>query len=381
MGPRDARQRIQRRAQPFIGSSSLGNPPGLPCTGVSTIVRRVWVERDETGGVVVDWTFAGTPATVDIAGGPTPDPDDHVHVTSVGADSSQFRFEGHEASPRYVSIRVRGGDEVVVAAPRRVTFEGLQNFRDLGGYRTSDGGHTVWGQIYRADALHKLTAADLIAFERLGVRVVYDLRGDKERATHPNPFEAIQLAVVGQQDDGEGRAVDPGVYRGTSDGERLLRDLYLGMLEHSGPLLGQLLTGLARSDHRPAVFHCHAGKDRTGIVAALILLVAGVSRDDILDDYELTRRYRTLDHQQDSFANLLEMGMSPEAAAGVLAAPRWAMEAAIDAIDVQYGGIDAYLSGPAGVARSSIAELRRALVTHASPRTDDPSHRRHGQRR
>ena len=327
-------------------------------------MRRVSVDRDESGNVVVEWTLAGPPATVDIAGGPTPDVGDHVYITSVDADASQFRLEGHGASPSYVSIRVQDGDDVTVAAPRRITFEGVENFRDLGGYRTADGGHTVWGQIYRADSLHKLTEADLITFERLGVRVVYDLRGDKERATHPNPFDAIQLAVIGQQTNGEGRAIDSALFRAASDGERLLRDLYLGMLEHSARLLGQLLTGLARSDHRPAVFHCHAGKDRTGLVAALLLLVAGVDRDDILDDYELTRRYRTPDHQQDSLSNLLEAGMSPEAAAGVLAAPRWAMEAAIDAVEAQYGGIEAYLTGPSQVDPSSVAELKRALVTH-----------------
>ena len=344
-------------------------------------MRHVWVERDETGRIVVEWSLDGTPRTIDIAGGPTPELGDHVHVTSVDPDSSRFRFDDHEVTPRYVSIRVRDGDDVVVAAPRRIAFEGVQNFRDLGGYRTVDGGRTVWGQIYRADSLHKLTATDLRAFEQLGVRAVYDLRGDKERATHPSPFDdAIQLAVIGQQTDGDGRGIDPDAFRATSDGERLLHDLYLGMLEHSAPLLGQLLGGLADPDRRPAVFHCHAGKDRTGIVAALILLVAGVSRDDILDDYELTRRYRTLDHQQDSFANLLEIGMSPEAAAGVLAAPRWAMEAAIDAIDAQYGGIDAYLNSAAQMSTSSIADLRRALVTPASP-TDRPSRGAAGQNR
>jgi protein-tyrosine phosphatase len=251
------------------------------------------------------------------------------------------------------------------STPRRVVFEGVQNFRDLGGYRTVSGGHTAWGQIYRADSLHKLTENDLHVFDRLGIRRVYDLRSDAERETHPNPFESVQVAVIGQKTTGDRRIVDPDLFRATSDGERLLGDLYVGMLEHSAPLLGQLLTGLAEPDHRPAVFHCHAGKDRTGVVAALVLLVAGVDRDDILDDYELTRRYRTLEHQQDSLANLLAAGMSPEAAAGVLTAPRWAMEGALDTIESTYGGIDSYLTGPAGMAAATVEQLRRALVAHA----------------
>lgn len=330
---------------------------------VDTIVKRVFVERDDSGSVVVEWTLSGEAHDVEIAAGATPDAADHVYVQSVAAGESTVRLDGLDESPNYVSIRFGDGD-VIVAAPRRIVFEGVQNFRDLGGYRTADGGHTVWGQIYRADSLHKLTENDLRSFDRLGIRRVYDLRSDTERETHPNPFESVQFAVVGQQTNGERRAIDPDLFRAASDGERLLGDLYLGMLEHSAHLLGQLLTGLAEPDRRPAVFHCHAGKDRTGVVAMLVLLVAGVDREDILDDYELTRRYRTLDHQQDSLANLLAAGMSPEAAAGVLAAPRWAMESAVDAIESKYGGIEAYLYDVAGMAPGTLRELRAALVSY-----------------
>ena len=247
---------------------------------------------------------------------------------------------------------------------RRLEFEGVQNFRDLGGYPTAGGGHTVWGQIFRSDSLHKLTPSDLVAFESMGVKMVYDLRGDEERATHPNPIESIQLAVVGQPRNGERRTIDAERFSAASDGERLLRDLYLGMLLHSADLFGVLLTGLIDPANRPAVFHCHAGKDRTGIAAALLLLAVGVDRETILDDYELTRRYRTLDHQQDSMANLISLGMSLEAAVGVMAAPRWAMQDAIDAIETEYGGIDAYLTGPAEMTPSSLLELRTVLVTN-----------------
>ena len=68
---------------------------------------------------------------------------------------------------------------------RRVPFEGIQNFRDLGGYPTAGGGEVRWGQLYRGAALHKLTPADVVAFGRLGVRTVYDLRGDVERTEFP----------------------------------------------------------------------------------------------------------------------------------------------------------------------------------------------------
>jgi len=330
--------------------------------GVQTIVKSVRVEIEDSGSLVVQWSVDGAGAAVDIATGPTPDATDHVHLLSVAPGTFSARLDGLGAQRCYVSVRAPGSNYAVVTAERRLAFEGLQNFRDLGGYPTADGGHTVWGQIFRSDSLHKLTPSDLDAFDRTGVRVVYDLRGDDERATHPNPVDSIQLAVVGQPRDGN-RPNDSIAFSAASDGERLLRDLYLGMLVHSAEQFGQLLNGLVDPQNRPAVFHCHAGKDRTGIVAALLLLALGVDREVILDDYELTRHYRTLDHQQDSLARLLDVGMSPEAAAGVLTAPRWAMRDAIDAMDTEHGGIDAYLTGRAGMSPSALRELRAALVT------------------
>lgn len=244
---------------------------------------------------------------------------------------------------------------------RRVPFEGVQNFRDLGGFRTRHGGRTRWGRVFRADALHKLTAADLHALERLELRAVYDLRGEAEREEHPNPVDSVHLSIVGRAPDDD-TALDRSLLDAAADGERMLRDLYVGACTHSAEPLGRLLTALGEPDGTPAVFHCHGGKDRTGIAAALLLLALGVDREAVLDDYEATRRYRLLDHQQDSLANLLASGMAPEAAAGVLGTPRWAMAEAIDALEVDHGGIDAYLTGTAGMTAAALARLREALV-------------------
>jgi protein-tyrosine phosphatase len=245
---------------------------------------------------------------------------------------------------------------------RRVVFEGIQNFRDLGGYPTGGGGSVRWGHVFRADALHKLTAADVEAFAGLGVRTVFDLRGDVERAEFPGPFDSIHLSILGRAEDAEVELPDPEMT--TVDGEARLRDLYVGALVHSAVKFGVLLTALADEERLPAVFHCHGGKDRTGIVAALFLLALGVDREAVLDDYEATRRYRKIEHQQDSLASMLAAGVSPEAAAGVLGTPRWAMAEALDAVDTLYGGIDAYLTGPAAMTAEALARLKALHVAH-----------------
>lgn len=259
-------------------------------------------------------------------------------------------------------MTISGGAESPANWDRLVSFEGPSNFRDLGGYRTEDGGEVRRGLVYRADSLHLLTTDDLAAIERLGLRSVFDLRSDEERSTHPNPIaEAVQLAVIGyQRSAGASRPAwfDDGVV----DGERILRDMYVGMLEHSAELLAQFFRSLISPTGLPTVFHCHAGKDRTGVIAALLLAALGVDRETILDDYELTSRYRARDDSDESLQKLIDRGLPGEAAIGLIGTPRWAMADTLDAVDSTYGGIEAYLTGPVGLSAEELTGLRSVLV-------------------
>jgi protein-tyrosine phosphatase len=245
---------------------------------------------------------------------------------------------------------------------RRVDFEGPSNFRDLGGYPTTDGGVVRTGLVYRADSLHLLTEADLTTIEQLGLRSVFDLRSDEERSTHPNPIaDAVQLAVIGYQRTAGG-GERPSWFEEAVDGEKILRDMYVGMLEHSAPLLGRFFRSLISPEGLPVVFHCHAGKDRTGVIAALILAALGVERETILDDYELTSKYRKRDDSDASLQKLIERGLPGEAAIGLVGTPRWAMADTLDAIESPYGGIEAYLTGPVGLSAAELGAIRAALV-------------------
>ncbi len=106
------------------------------------------------------------------------------------------------------------------------------------------------------------------------------------------------------------------------------------------------MRGLSDPGLTPAVFHCHGGKDRTGLVAAVLLLALGVDRDTVLDDYEATSLYRFPEDQHDSLANMLQAGISPEAAAGVLGTPRWAMAEAVDLLLASPGGVAGFSPAP-----------------------------------
>jgi protein-tyrosine phosphatase len=335
---------------------------------VTTVVE---VEVDslpmaDGGGLQVRWVLEGESGSVDVAVGPTPETVDHRHAETVPAERREVRLADPGPGRHYVSVSPTAGGSAVVASERRVPFEGVTNFRDLGGYPVAGGGRTRWGRVFRADALSGLNAVDLVTFERLGLRAVYDLRGDDERELRPNPVPSVALPLVGQpvmsyQEPGTG--FDSLDLTHLEDGERWLGSLYLGMLERSGPVFGQLLGGLVGDQGTPAVFHCAGGKDRTGMAAALLLLALGVDQEVVLDDYVLSSRYRTRDSQAASLAGLLATGMSAEAAAGVLTTPRHAMAAALDVLRAEHGGAVAYLTGPGGLDLATIDQLRTDLVT------------------
>jgi protein-tyrosine phosphatase len=339
---------------------------------VAIAVTHVEVEPEGEGALVVRWVLEdegkpapeGVPGTaVEVAVGPTPEAVDHAGAVAVGEDRREVRLTGLAPGRYYASVAPRAGGSAVVAGERRVPFKGVTNFRDLGGYPAGDGGRTRWGVVFRADALHRFTDADLAAYRRLGVRAVVDLRGDAERERAPNPVASHQLALLDANPVGP--RPDPGALRERIDGERQLALSYRRMLDNAGPLFGRLLTGLAQPDGLPAVFHCTGGKDRTGMTAALLLTWLGVPRQTVLDDYELTARWRTLEHQGDTLRMLLATGMAHDAALGFLGAPRWVMAEALEALDAEHGGIEAYLRGPGRMREDTLAALRSVLVVPA----------------
>jgi protein-tyrosine phosphatase len=169
---------------------------------------------------------------------------------------------------------------------RRLGFVGAFNFRDLGGYGTEDGRTVRWRTLYRADALHRLPDDELDQLGQLGVRTVLDLRTAKElehgklQAEHLG-ITHLHLSVLSEIWSAEGLDLE-------ADPSVVLGELYVQMLEVGAPAFAGALRVLADAAQVPAVFHCAAGKDRTGILAALLLATLGVPDDYIAADYAKT---------------------------------------------------------------------------------------------
>jgi protein-tyrosine phosphatase len=156
------------------------------------------------------------------------------------------------------------------------------NFRDLGGYAGEGGGKIRPGQIYRADDLSKLSAADIARLEDLGISVVIDLRSAEELNRAPNPLRGRPGFAYHHAPllDGVNSSSEPEI--------RSLPEMYKSLLPSAGPQIREVFQALCRREGRGAVFHCTAGKDRTGVIAALILNLCGVADGDIIADYALS---------------------------------------------------------------------------------------------
>jgi protein-tyrosine phosphatase len=324
---------------------------------------RAAVER-EGDRLVVTWE-GDDPVAVHVS--PSPDEPGGVrHAPGTGA--GRLELDGLDPRSRYYVHLVMpdGGDRVVVAQ-RLVPLEGTLNFRDLGGYVGADGRRVRWGRVFRSDHLGSLTAADVEALGRLGVRTVVDFRGAHEYDGAPQgaPGEAVRRLE---------RPITDGPAEGVTFYERVmdrtitrfevadLTDFYLRTLERSAATFGEVLGLAADPAHHSLVFHCAAGKDRTGLTAALLLAALGVGEDDILDDYLLTNRYRSGRRMEVLRPQLAAEGIDIDDFRALFVAPREAMAGALAGVVKRYGSVEDYLSTAAGLDRATLDALRRHLL-------------------
>ena len=244
---------------------------------------------------------------------------------------------------------------------RVVPLFAVHNFRDLGGYPTNDGRHTRWRTLFRADGLYRLTPDDANIVMNLGVRTVVDLRTNnevRERGTFPVNVHDVAYHHLPIIDATWGETQTPEF----NDEVEFLVWAYREMLAEAAPRFADAINLLSQQTVLPAVFHCAAGKDRTGILAALVLGVLGVDESIIAADYGLTRsattRLRAWARQhQPELADLYDR-MPPRFTA---ADPR-AMAIILNDITSRYGSVRNYVR-EIGVSDDAVRALVDALTT------------------
>ncbi|MCW2778310.1 MAG: protein tyrosine/serine phosphatase [Frankiales bacterium] len=214
----------------------------------------------------------------------------------------------------------------------RLDVPGTANFRPLGGHATPSG-RLRDDVLFRADSLADLGEQGRVALQALGVRTVVDLREDVERVQHPDDVEGLEVVVVPVPVFGPLGHVE-------------LRDLgalYVHALDECGDRLGEAVRAFCRPGALPAVVHCAAGKDRTGLVAALLLSALGVDDDAVTADYTLTVALLSTADLARLADRAREAGMSEQVLAVALDAPAEAMARVLAHVRVTHGSARAYL--------------------------------------
>src|SRR4051812_42403704 len=256
---------------------------------------------------------------------------------------------------------------------RLVALEGALNWRDLGGYRAANGRVTKWDCVYRSDGLDQLTDADLDVIADLGIKLVIDFRVDREVGENPSrlpdhPELRRQRLPIGG-DEVEGKSVLELIQAGdvTTYTADEMAAVYERLLEDFATSFGEVVAHAADPANHPMVFHCTAGKDRTGLMAMLLLGALGVSDDDIVSDYELTTHYRSNKRIEILRPQLEKAGVDIELVRPFLTAQAPVMAATVARLHRDYGSIEAFLLARTGVDRGTVDQLRTALLDVVKP--------------
>lgn len=256
---------------------------------------------------------------------------------------------------------------------RLLPLEGGSNFRDLGGYRTADGKTVARGMLFRSAAMTGLTDADMAYLDQFGIRTIVDLRSNEEITLYPNHW-ASRSGIEVVKGDYSFAAMMPG----DESPERMdIAELYPRILTQIGGQIGRYFES-ALAEGAPMVVNCSAGQDRTGVVAALMLLLLGVPESTVIEDYLLSTDFRRpLVEQGDvdlaeaaktnAFAALmLEFSKAtphPERP-GPLVTPDGVPYLAfvLERIRDEYGSVEGYAEKELGIDAQGLADLRRKYL-------------------
>jgi protein-tyrosine phosphatase len=244
---------------------------------------------------------------------------------------------------------------------RVLAWDGCLNVRDLGGFATEDGRQTRFGRVVRADNARYLSEAGWKAAVDHGVRTVLDLRLSEERSEDPPaelPVDVVHLSLFGEVDEDFWQELER---RATEAGEPAAATtlVYRAVLEAYPERFAEAIAAVADAEPGGVLVHCVGGKDRTGLLAALLLRLAGVPRDEIAADYALSERFLAPRHER-WLAEATD-DAERERIRRISATPAAAMAAVLDDLERRHGGVAAYVRD-AGAAEETLERARARLL-------------------
>jgi protein-tyrosine phosphatase len=244
---------------------------------------------------------------------------------------------------------------------RLVALNGTRNLRDLGGYPTVDGRRTCWRTLYRSDCLDQLDEIGQAWLADAGLRTIIDLRDDREVAARPNVFAASQRIAY--------RRIPIWNEPLPADKDPNFANGYTDELDQRGQPLCAIFEALLAPGALPALIHCAAGKDRTGVAVGLLLDAVGVAREAISQDYALSAQCLGPEYVTEGREWVVNEGRAWSRWAALFEAPPERMLKTLEYVDQQFGGVEAYLARH-GLGGDQYKRLRDLLVVDESAASD-----------
>lgn len=269
--------------------------------------------------------------------------------------------------PSRVYFHIFDGDrKVTVITDRRVPIAEVRNFRDLGGYIGADGRAVRWGALYRSGELSKLNTAIPELWQSLDIGLILDFRAEDERMRKPTLFPIEQKTKIVSLEINAGNTTK--IIKDLRDGvepttsiQSMMETFNSHFVSGQSSIFRDFFAQVASQEGKGVLFHCSAGKDRTGFAAALLLSALGVSHEQIMQDYLLTSRYFIPEQfYQTEFSERFIEQVALNSIRPLLEVNRNYLDAAFYTIRTEYGSIDNYLTQALGVT----AAIRKSLQSH-----------------
>lgn len=325
-------------------------------------------ERLSDTKVRLSWAMSEAGRPVDIAVSTTPEV---KGASRLAKKVSGTRFEGDQMVKGRPYFHLTSGNAKITVAERLLPLKGGRNFRDLGGYATSDGKRLKWGVLYRSGTMAFLTAEDYAYLSSLGIKVVCDFRATSERKKEPTLWEGGASPATFTRDyelnDGfirQALQTNASAQTVADAMKQGYREMTYDLADHFRTVFTELAAGRV-----PLAFHCSAGKDRTGIATGLILTALNVPRETILKDYALSDDF--VDYEaaftgpeamapDNPYAFLAKLPR--EVRAPLLASDPAYLQAMFDTIEERDGNVLGYLKNRLGVDAEMIDSIRGNLL-------------------
>jgi protein-tyrosine phosphatase len=241
--------------------------------------------------------------------------------------------------------------QIADSSKRLVKLTGAVNFRDIGGYPTSHGKFVSWGKIYRSAEINNLNATDLDKLNGLLIHTVLDFRGPAEYSIAPDklPMGAARISLqAGSEQVGDRTKMMQQMTK-AQNGDSIMLPFYTDLTPFKNRYQPMFAVLLNNHKDSAVLYHCTAGKDRTGIATALILYALGVDEKTIMADYLASNFYRASDMNRMKKLLIESYHMNESVVEDVMGVKEKYLQGTFDAINSKYGSIDKFLKTEMGL--------------------------------